>query len=590
MTAFYNAQCCGIVFEYQELGVGSFATASPLKIRRFNIGFTLAGARHLLELLRQLRRVELLSVMATILVTGAAGFVGQHLLAPLTGGAETVPAGIGPARPRQRSPGVHWRAVELLDRESVAAALGAEPARRRSITWPAWPTSATRGRTPKRPWPATSSAPPTSSTACASWTCGRAWSSPGRRRSTRRPTTPLTEDSPIAPEHALRHQQAGAGDGGAGGLARARACRPWSPGRSTTSVPAVAGLRRRQLRAPAGAIEAGLAAAGDQRRQPRGRCATSPTCATRCARIVALMARGRSGVCYNVCSGRAVPDAGDARRPACAGARAGRRWRIDPARMRPVDTPVMLGSHARLTADTGWSAGVSASTTRSTRCSTTGAAKSAPKPLSGSRAAMRPLTRRTKSEIVRRHGQGRLSRDLFDLGAAAHDARHRRAGEGRRRRRPARRGAARPTTPPTRRSAADRPSTASRACRSRWTLNPYRGCTHGCHYCFARKYQHQLELGEGDDFASVIFVKTNFVEVLRRELARPSWTRRAGGPRHRHRSLSADRGHLRADARRASKRVATPRRRSASSPRGRWWCATSTCCRSCRRARRARST
>jgi DNA repair photolyase len=57
-----------------------------------------------------------------------------------------------------------------------------------------------------------------------------------------------------------------------------------------------------------------------------------------------------------------------------------------------------------------------------------------------------------------------------------------------------------------------------------WTLTPYRGCTHGCHYCFARRYQHQLELGEGDDFASVIFVKTNFVEVLRRELARPSWT------------------------------------------------------------------
>ncbi len=59
----------------------------------------------------------------------------------------------------------------------------------------------------------------------------------------------------------------------------------------------------------------------------------------------------------------------------------------------------------------------------------------------------------------------------------------------------------------------------------RWTLNPYRGCTHGCHYCFARKYQHQLELGAGDDFASVIFVKTNFVQVLRRELAKPSWTR-----------------------------------------------------------------
>jgi DNA repair photolyase len=58
-----------------------------------------------------------------------------------------------------------------------------------------------------------------------------------------------------------------------------------------------------------------------------------------------------------------------------------------------------------------------------------------------------------------------------------------------------------------------------------WTLNPYRGCTHGCHYCYARRYQTQFELGSGDEFASIIFVKTNFADVLRRELARPSWTR-----------------------------------------------------------------
>jgi DNA repair photolyase len=58
-----------------------------------------------------------------------------------------------------------------------------------------------------------------------------------------------------------------------------------------------------------------------------------------------------------------------------------------------------------------------------------------------------------------------------------------------------------------------------------WTLNPYRGCTHGCHYCFARRYHKQFELDSGDEFASVILVKTNFVEVLARELARSKWQR-----------------------------------------------------------------
>jgi hypothetical protein len=56
-----------------------------------------------------------------------------------------------------------------------------------------------------------------------------------------------------------------------------------------------------------------------------------------------------------------------------------------------------------------------------------------------------------------------------------------------------------------------------------WTLNPYRGCTHGCHYCYARRYQSQFALGGGDEFSSIIFVKTNFVEVLQRELNASRW-------------------------------------------------------------------
>src|SRR6476620_9490963 len=57
-----------------------------------------------------------------------------------------------------------------------------------------------------------------------------------------------------------------------------------------------------------------------------------------------------------------------------------------------------------------------------------------------------------------------------------------------------------------------------------WTLNPYRGCTHGCHYCFARRYHVQFEMNSDDEFASVILVKKNFVDVLARELDRPAWT------------------------------------------------------------------
>jgi DNA repair photolyase len=59
----------------------------------------------------------------------------------------------------------------------------------------------------------------------------------------------------------------------------------------------------------------------------------------------------------------------------------------------------------------------------------------------------------------------------------------------------------------------------------RWSANAYRGCTHGCHYCFARRYHPYLGLGAGDDFASVIVVKVNAPAVLARELSRPAWRR-----------------------------------------------------------------
>ncbi len=57
----------------------------------------------------------------------------------------------------------------------------------------------------------------------------------------------------------------------------------------------------------------------------------------------------------------------------------------------------------------------------------------------------------------------------------------------------------------------------------RWSVNPYRGCYHGCAYCYARPYHQYLGWGAGTDFERKIVVKTNVAEVLRRELGRASW-------------------------------------------------------------------
>lgn len=57
----------------------------------------------------------------------------------------------------------------------------------------------------------------------------------------------------------------------------------------------------------------------------------------------------------------------------------------------------------------------------------------------------------------------------------------------------------------------------------RWSLNPYRGCTHGCAYCYARAYHEFLDLGAGTDFERRIYVKTGAPELLARAFERPSW-------------------------------------------------------------------
>ncbi|MFD5474797.1 Rv2578c family radical SAM protein [Streptomyces sp. NPDC127105] len=56
-----------------------------------------------------------------------------------------------------------------------------------------------------------------------------------------------------------------------------------------------------------------------------------------------------------------------------------------------------------------------------------------------------------------------------------------------------------------------------------WTVNPYRGCTHACVYCFARKTHSYLDLDTGIGFDTQIVVKVNAPELLRRQLASRRW-------------------------------------------------------------------
>lgn len=55
------------------------------------------------------------------------------------------------------------------------------------------------------------------------------------------------------------------------------------------------------------------------------------------------------------------------------------------------------------------------------------------------------------------------------------------------------------------------------------SVNPYRGCEHGCVYCFARPSHAYLDLSPGLDFETRLFAKTNAAERLRAELARPGY-------------------------------------------------------------------
>src|SRR4051794_26129548 len=56
-----------------------------------------------------------------------------------------------------------------------------------------------------------------------------------------------------------------------------------------------------------------------------------------------------------------------------------------------------------------------------------------------------------------------------------------------------------------------------------WSLNPYMGCVHRCTFCYVRAFERRAERPSDDRYGTSIRVKTNVADVLRKELARPSW-------------------------------------------------------------------
>ncbi len=57
-----------------------------------------------------------------------------------------------------------------------------------------------------------------------------------------------------------------------------------------------------------------------------------------------------------------------------------------------------------------------------------------------------------------------------------------------------------------------------------YSLNPYRGCEHGCIYCYARPYHEYLGLSSGIDFESKIYIKPDAARLLQKELSHKNWT------------------------------------------------------------------
>ena len=109
------------------------------------------------------------------------------------------------------------------------------------------------------------------------------------------------------------------------------------------------------------------------------------------------------------------------------------------------------------------------------------------------------------------------------------------------------------------------------------SINPYRGCEHGCVYCFARPTHAYLGLSPGLDFETKLFAKPDAPELLEKELSAPNYEPRTiaiGTNTDPYQPIERSTRSCAASL----KCWSGPATRSASSPSRRWSCATSTSC------------
>lgn len=292
-----------------------------------------------------------MSAAGSILVTGAAGFAGQHLLQLLTQHGTAV----GWYRPGLGHPeieGVRWAAVELLDAAAVAAALA-----------DAAPSSIYHLAGMPHVGDSWAHAEETmAGNVVGTLNLVDAMRAQGRHdcrllvtgsATIYRPSADaLTEDSPIAPNTPYGTSKL------AQELVALRAWREFGiPVVVARAFNHIGPLQSPAFAAPGFArqlarIEAGLAPPVIKVGNLEARRDLSDVRDVVRA-YQAMMTSGQSGHCYNVCSGRAV-SMQQVLDGLCGHIRMPVTVESDPARMRPSDTPVVRGDHAKLSADTGW--------------------------------------------------------------------------------------------------------------------------------------------------------------------------------------------------------------------------------------------